>query len=471
MPTLAIVVLAAGRSTRMRSRRSKLLHPLAGRPLAAYPLRLAEALEPAHLIVVLGHLAEEIQDALGPNYTYVIQEPQLGTGHALQQAQPLLEGRCDEVLVLYGDTPLLRPETIQDMLRQHRRAGGTVTLLSGVVDEPGGYGRVVRDATGRVQAVVEEAEATPAQRAIAEINSGILLFQAGWLWQHLSHIPSSPKGEYYLTELVGTAVAGGATVLAHPAADPDEILGINNRIQLARAGAVLHRRIADRLMLCGVTILDPATTYIDDSVEVGRDTVIRPNSHLCGDTHVGEECDIGPNSLLVDTTVGRRCRVLASVLESATLEDDVGIGPFGHLRKGAYLCQGVHMGNFGEVKDSRLGPGVKMGHFSYVGDAEIGAESNIGAGTITCNFDTQGRKNRTTIGKRVYIGSDTMLVAPVELGDEAVTGAGAVVTRDVPPRAVAYGVPARVRGTVERPEEEGDEGQQEMMEERRGNEE
>ncbi len=446
MPTLAIVILAAGQGTRVRSRRSKLLHPLAGRPLATYPLRLAEGLEPAHLVAVLGHLADEVRSALRPNYTYVIQEPQLGTGHAVQQAQPLLEGRCDELLVLYGDTPLLHPETIQDMLRQHRREQASVTLLSGVLDDPSGYGRVIRDAAGHVQAIVEEADATVEQRAIAEINSGILVFQADWLWQHLPQIPRSPKGEYYLTDLIAQAVAEGALVLAHPAEDHQEILGINNRVQLAQAAAILHRRTAEKLMLRGVTIIDPASTYVDDTVEVGQDTVIYPNTHLQGQTRIGAECLIGPNSIVVDSSIGDRCRVFASVVEQACMDEEADVGPFGHLRRGAHLARGVHMGNFGEVKNAYLGPGVKMGHFSYVGDAEIGEETNIGAGTITCNFDVQGRKNRTRIGKRVFIGSDTMLVAPVEVGDDAVTGTGAVVTRDVPPGAIVYGVPARVQG-------------------------
>lgn len=449
MSRLAIVILAAGHGKRMRSQRSKLLHEIAGRPLVAYPLRLAEALQPARTVLVLGHLAQQVQEALGPRCHYVLQEPQLGTAHAVRQAQPLLEGECDEVLVLYGDTPLLRQETIAELCRLHRQEGATATLLSGLVDDPHGYGRVVRDAAGRVQAVVEHADCTAEQLAIREINSGILLFQAAWLWSHLPRIRPSPKGEYYLPDLIGQAVAEGRAVLAYPAPDPEELLGVNDRVQLAEAAAILRRRILRRLMLDGVTVVDPPTTYIDDTVEIGQDSIVRPNTHILGRTRIGAECEIGPNAIVVDTTVGDRCRVLASVLESATLEDDVDIGPFGHLRRGAYLCRGVHMGNFGEVKNSRLGPGVKMGHFSYVGDAEIGEGTNIGAGTITCNFDVHGRKNRTIVGKGAYIGSDTMLVAPVELGDGAVTGAGSVVTKDVPPGGVVYGVPARLRRTIE----------------------
>jgi len=244
MPTLAIVILAAGQGTRMRSRRSKLLHELAGRPLIAYPLRLAQALQPAHLVLVLGHLAQEVQEALEPDFVYVIQEPQLGTAHAVQQAQPLLQGRCDEVLVLYGDTPLLRLGTIQEMRKRHEQEQATVTLLSGIVAQPRGYGRVVRDSAGCVRAVVEEADCTAEQRAIAEVSSGIFLFQAEWLWQHLPQIAPSPKGEYYLPALIGQAVAEGRMVLAHPAPDAEEILGINDRVQLAQAAAILRRRTA-----------------------------------------------------------------------------------------------------------------------------------------------------------------------------------------------------------------------------------
>lgn len=445
MAALGVVLLAAGQSTRMRSKRSKLLHPLAGRPLLHYPLRVAEALRPEALVVVLGHAAEAVRQLLPDGCPFVLQEPQLGTGHAVQQAQPLLEGRCDHILVLYGDTPLLRPQTLEAMREAHERGGAAVTLLSAVLPDPSGYGRVLRDSDGRVRAIVEEADASPEERAIREVASGIFLFRAPWLWEHLPRLSRSPKGEYYLTELVALATHEGEPVLAQCAPDPEEVLGVNDRVQLAHVERILRRRIAQRWMLDGVTIVDPETTYIDDAVEIGQDTVIRPNTHLLGATRIGEGCEIGPNSILVDTVVGNECRIFASVLEEAFLEDEVRVGPFGHLRKGAHLARGVRMGNFGEVKNAYLGPGVKMGHFSYIGDAEVGAETNIGAGTITCNFDTRGRKNRTVIGKRAYIGSDTMLVAPVEVGDEAITGAGSVVTRSIPPRTVAYGVPARVR--------------------------
>ncbi len=453
MPTLAITILAAGQGTRMHSRYSKLLHPLAGRRLVDYPLQLAQALKPARTVLVLGYLAEQVREALGDGYEYILQEPQLGTGHAVQITQPALQGCCDEVLVLYGDTPLLRTETIEEMLRQHRQGGAAVTLLSGVIADPARYGRIVRGADGQVQAVVEYADATPEQKQIHEISSGVFAFQAPWLWEHLVKIPCSPKGEYYLPDLIRQAIEEESRVIAYQAPDPDEILGPNDRLQLAEAESIMRRRIARKHMLGGVSIVDPASTYIDDTVEIGQDTVIQPNTHLLGATHIGEECVVGPNAIVQDSSVGSRCRIFASVVESAAMEDDVDIGPFAHLRKGAYLCRHVHMGNFGEVKNSRLGPGVKMGHFSYLGDAEIGQDTNIGAGTITCNFDIYRRKNKTTIGKGVFIGSDTMLVAPVKIGEGSVTAAGSVVTRDVPPHSLAMGVPAKVVREIDLEEE------------------
>jgi bifunctional UDP-N-acetylglucosamine pyrophosphorylase/glucosamine-1-phosphate N-acetyltransferase len=293
-----------------------------------------------------------------------------------------------------------------------------------------------------VQAIVEEAEATAEQLAIQELNSGVYCFQAAWLWEALRRIPLSPKGEYYLTDLVGIAVSDGLSVQAISASDPNELIGINTRLHLAEAESILRQRINRDWMLAGVTLADPATSYIEAGVTIGQDTVIWPNTHLRGKTVIGANCTIGPNTIIADSQVGEQCKIIASVLEKAILEDHVEVGPFAHLRKGAHLARGVHMGNFGEVKNSYLGPDTKMGHFSYIGDATIGEDVNIGAGTITCNFDGE-RKNPTIIGSNVFIGSDTMLVAPVKLGDRARTGAGSVVTKDVQPDTLVVGVPAR----------------------------
>jgi len=442
--SIAVVILAAGMGTRMKSDLPKVLHCLCGRPMLAYVVDAARELTGARPLVVVGHRAELVRQALGDSAASVVQEPQLGTGHAVMQAQAALEGKADTVLVLYGDTPFITVETLRAMLDHHTREQATATILTFRPADPLRLGRIVRDDAGHVRAIVEFKEATPDQLAIREVNSGILCFRADWLWSYIAGLPVK-HGERYLTDLVEVAVDEDGAVAALEA-DADEVMGIDDRARLAWAEAKMRARINERLMLSGVTMLDPATTYVEASVTVGADTVIQPNTHLRGKTVIGRECSVGPNTIICDSTLGDRCKVQASVFEGATLEDDVDVGPFAHLRKGAYLCRHVHMGNFGEVKNSRLGQGAKMGHFSYLGDADVGAEVNIGCGTITCNFDGVN-KHKTVIGEGAFIGSDTMLVAPVNIGKRAKTGAGSVVTHDVPDNAVAYGVPARVKKT------------------------
>ncbi|HEC23156.1 MAG TPA: UDP-N-acetylglucosamine diphosphorylase/glucosamine-1-phosphate N-acetyltransferase [Chloroflexi bacterium] len=442
--SLDVVILAAGQGTRMKSRLPKVLHSLAGRPLILYSVETATSLSQRPPVLVIGHGAEKVRQTVGEAARYVLQEEQLGTGHAVAQARELLSGQSEHVLVIYADMPLLRAETLRKLHALQQRNPGPFSLLTHVTDTPRGFGRIIRDKGGLVRAIVEEAVATPDQLAIREVNMGVYCFSAGWLWENLDRIPLSPKGEYYLTDLVEIAASEDLPIQAMLLNDPDEALGINTRVHLAEAEAALRRRVNRELMLSGVTITDPATTYVHPTVRIGRDTVILPNTYIWGQTTIGEGCVIGPNAIIEDSAIGDRCRIVVSVIEQATIEDEVDIGPFGHLRKGAYLESGVHMGNFGEVKNSRLRKGVKMGHFSYIGDADIGENTNIGAGTITCNYDGE-KKHRTTTGKNVFLGSDTMLVAPVTLGDGARTGAGAVVTRDVPPDTLVVGVPARPR--------------------------
>jgi bifunctional UDP-N-acetylglucosamine pyrophosphorylase/glucosamine-1-phosphate N-acetyltransferase len=436
------VILAAGQGTRMRSELPKVLHQLAGRPLIDYALQAVEKLTDTPPVVVIGRGAEAVRQAVGGRARFAVQEEQLGTAHAMRQAAALVRDESDYLLVTYADMPLLKPETLGRMVEIQHANNGPVTMLTMLADDAHGFGRVLRADNGQVQAIVEEAQATPEQLAIKELNVGAYCFRAGWLWRALERIPLSPKGEYYLTDAVGLAAAEGLAVQALALEDTDEAIGINTRVHLAEAEAILRRRINTAWMLAGVSLIDPDATYIEAGVTIEPDTVIYPNTYLQGQTKIGSRCSIGPGSILRDTRVGNDCTILASMLEGAEVEDHVGMGPFCHLRKGAHLAEGVHMGNFGEVKDSYLGPGVKMGHFSYIGNATIGSNVNIGAGTITCNFDGVN-KNPTEIGEDVFIGSDTMLVAPVKVGKGSKTGAGSVVTHDVPENTLVVGVPAR----------------------------
>jgi bifunctional UDP-N-acetylglucosamine pyrophosphorylase/glucosamine-1-phosphate N-acetyltransferase len=447
---LAAVVLAAGQGIRMKSDLPKVLHPLAGRPLVTYAVETARALADTAPVLVVGHGAEMVREAVGDSVVFVEQAERRGTGHAVLQAREVLRGQTDLVLVTYADMPLLTVETLRRLVERQRENAGPITILTLIDEDPRGFGRVIRDDSNAVAQVVEETVATAEQLAIRELNGGVYCFDADWLWSRVDRIPLSlPKREYYLPDLIGMAIAEGLPVEAVATEDVSETLGINARTHLAEAEGALRRRINERWMLAGVSIVDPSTAYIEPGVTIGQDTTIWPNTHLRGQTAIGEHCHIGPNAIIVGCQIGNRCRVVASVLEYAVMEDDSDIGPFGHLRKGARVCKGAHMGNFGELKNATLGPGAHMGHFSYLGDAEVGAGANIGAGTITCNYDGV-HKHRTVIEENAFVGSDTMLVAPVRVGKGAKTGAGSVVTRDIPDGALAYGVPARVR------EENGD---------------
>jgi bifunctional UDP-N-acetylglucosamine pyrophosphorylase/glucosamine-1-phosphate N-acetyltransferase len=421
--------------------------------MVSWAIGAAAELTDIRPVLVIGHGGRAVQDAVGDAATYVEQAEQLGTGHAVLQARDALQGQADQVVVVYADMPLLTAETLKRLVDRQRTNEGPITMLTLVSDNPRGFGRVVRAEDGAVVEIVEEAVATPEQLAIRELNAGVYSFDAAWLWEQIDQIPLSlPKGEYYLTDLVGMAADQSRRVEAIVVEDAAEVLGINTRVHLAEAATVIRRRINRGWMESGVTMIDPATTYVDAAARLGRDTMILPNTMLQGETMIGSGCHIGPNTVIADSIIGDGCRVEASFVEEAVMEEGSDVGPFGHLRHGARLGAGAHMGNFGEVKNATLGPGAKMGHFSYLGDAEVGAGANIGAGTITCNYDGK-RKHRTVIEEGAFVGSDTMLVAPVRVGRGAKTGAGAVVTRDVPDGAVAYGVPARVR---EEQESEGD---------------
>jgi bifunctional UDP-N-acetylglucosamine pyrophosphorylase/glucosamine-1-phosphate N-acetyltransferase len=448
MLTLTTVILAAGQGTRMKSRLAKQLHPVAGKPMVNHAVDTAWKLTGRAPVLVVGRQSESVRQHVGERAAFVEQAEQLGTGHAVMVTKDTLRGKSDLVLVVYCDMPLLKPETLQRMVDVHTSSAASpaVTMLTYIVDDARGFGRVLRHEDGTVSAIVEEAAATPEQMLVRELNVGVYVFDSTWLWDALDRItPTPPKNEYYLTDVVALANADGRVVIPVEGEDADELIGINTRVHLAEAEAAFQRRITRQHMLNGVTIIDPSSTYIETDVVIGQDTVIHPNTYLYGKTVVGEDCRIGPNSMLYDATVGNDCTVYASVIQQSTLDNHVDMGPFVRVRNGAHLGDGVHMGNFGEIKNSQLGPGVKMGHFSYLGDADVGANANIGAGTITCNYNGV-TKNRTVIGEGAFIGSDTMLVAPVEIGAGAQTGAGAVVKRSVPAGKVAVGVPARVIG-------------------------
>lgn len=442
---ISAVILAAGHGTRMLSSIPKVLHPLMGKAMMRYSVEAASAATGSKPVIIVGYQAELVRQTIGESAQFAIQDPQLGTGHAVQQAEELLRDKADLILVLTADMPLLTERTLRQVLNAHQSTSDQntpITMLTVNTVEPRGFGRVLRDRENRLIGIVEEAQATPEQLSIQELNASVYCFDANWLWEALPRIPLSPKGEYYLTDLVGIAEADGKAVQAVSLHDPEEAIGINTRVHLAEASAILRERINRSLMLGGVTLIDPGSTYVEAGVQVGQDTVIWPNTYLHGDTLVGRGCNLGPNTIIRDSQLGDNCRVLSSVLEGARLDDEVEMGPFARLRKSAHLGRGVHMGNFGEVKNSYLGPGTKMGHFSYIGDTTTGPEVNIGAGTVTCNYDGE-QKHHTEIGARAFIGSDTMLVAPVRLGAGARTGAGAVVTRNVPDHTLAVGAPAR----------------------------
>lgn len=433
-----MVVMAAGLGTRMRSRLPKVLHPVCGEPMAWHVLQAARGLRPGRIVVVTGHEAERVEAGLAaPDVVFVRQEVLDGTAGAVRRAEEALRG-CERVVVLNGDAPLVTAELLERLLAAGE--GRPLAFVTCRVEEPGRLGRVVRDGSGAAAAVVEASE-WEGPAGPAEINAGQYVFEAAWLWPRLGEVPVSARGEYYLTHLIGMAAREGRPA-GTVEATQEEALGVDDRVKLAEAEAVMRRRVLVRHMLAGVTIEDPATTWVGARVELGQDVVIRAGSRLEGATRVADDARIGPNTTLRNATVGVGARVEASVVEDSEIGAGCRVGPFAHVRGGAVIGEGCELGNYAEVKNSRLGRGVKMHHFSYLGDADVGDGANIAAGTITCNFDGVA-KHRTVIGARAFIGCDTMLVAPVRIGDDAFTATGSVVTRDVGDGESVKGVPAR----------------------------
>jgi bifunctional UDP-N-acetylglucosamine pyrophosphorylase/glucosamine-1-phosphate N-acetyltransferase len=438
----SVLILAAGKATRFKSEHSKLVHHLAGRPLGEYVLRVAQALHPEATYMVIGHEAEEVRKAFArPRLTFIEQTEPLGTGHALLAAKPELE-RCPSptLLVLVGDAPLLRPETLRALLQTHTQTQSAATVLTTKLEKPQGYGRILRAKGGRIRAIVEEKLATPAQKKIREINSGILCFSLPKLLAHLGRLTAdNAQKEYLLTDLVEIFHRQRLKVVAFPVEDSREVLGINDRWELARLEKILRLRKAEALAREGVTIVNPEATYIDEEVEVGADTVVEPGVSLLGRTRVGRGCTLRPNSVITDSLLGDRVTVRPScVITACRIASDVVLGPFAHLRDGAVIEEEARVGNFVEVKQSRVGRGSKALHLTYLGDANLGEKVNVGAGTVTCNFDGE-KKNPTTIESGVFIGSGSMLVAPLTIGRNAYVAAGSTITDDVPAEALALG--------------------------------
>ncbi|QGP92068.1 Bifunctional protein GlmU [Neomoorella glycerini] len=436
MAETVAVILAAGQGKRMHSRLPKVLHRVAGRSLLEHVLAATRQAGIEDNIIVIGHGAEEVRAALGPEQKYALQEQQLGTGHALAQARQAA-GEAATVLVLCGDTPLIRPATLSGLLHHHRATGAAVTILAARIADPTGYGRIIRDGQGQVKGIVEERDATPVEKAINEINTGIYCFAAAFLWPALARLkPDNDQGEYYLTDVVAMAVSQGLRVETLVAGDAGEVLGVNDRAQLAAAGAVWRRRINTALMLDGVTIIDPEATYIDVTVTIGKDTIIYPATFLEGHTIIGAGCSLGPGTTIRDSQVGDGSTVIHAVVLESTIGPGCQVGPFAYLRPGTVLEAGVKVGDFVEIKASRIGRGSKVPHLTYLGDATVGMGVNIGAGTITCNYDGR-QKWPTIIEDGAFIGSNTNLVAPVRVGAGALVGAGSTITEDVPAGALA----------------------------------
>ena len=435
--SLDIVILAAGQGTRMRSALPKVLHPVAGQSMLGHVISTARALQPRSIQVVIGHGAEQVRQRLvGDDLNYVVQAEQLGTGHAVAQALPNLSAEC--VLILYGDVPLIEAETLQRLLQ--KVGPEQLALLTVTLDDPTGYGRIVRDAHGEVQAIVEHKDASAEQKAIREGNTGILAVPGSRIGEWLGRLSNSnAQGEYYLTDVIAMAVADGLRVATEQPQDAMEVQGANDRIQLAELERHYQLRAARRLMAQGVTLRDPSRFDLRGDVSVGRDVLIDVNVVLEGEVVIEDDVQIGPNCVIKDSTLRRGAIVKAnSHLDGAVVGEGADCGPFARLRPGSTLGAKAHVGNFVEMKNASLGDGAKAGHLSYLGDAEIGARTNIGAGTITCNYDG-ANKFKTVMGEDVFIGSNSSLVAPLNLGDGATTGAGSTITADVPAHTLALG--------------------------------
>jgi bifunctional UDP-N-acetylglucosamine pyrophosphorylase/glucosamine-1-phosphate N-acetyltransferase len=454
MPQIHVVILAAGQGTRMKSRVPKVLHPIAGRPMIEHVLGTSRSIHPSTITLIVGHQAEAVRARLDAHkdLQFAVQEPQRGTAHALQQAEAPLAGRTGTLLMLSGDVPLLSVATLQRLLETHHAAQAAATIVTAMVDRPYGYGRIVRTA-GKIARIVEERDASPAERAIKEINSGIYAFDLAPLWDALRSIaPKNAQAEFYLTDLVGIYRRRKLPVETLVLQSADETRGINSRSELAEVSRIVRQTKNEELMAAGVTLIDPATTYIEQNVEIGADTVIHPGVILEGQTRIGSACEIHANVRISDSELADRVTVNNfCVIVGTRVADGASVGPFAHLRPETVVGEGARIGNFVELKKTSLGPRSKANHLAYLGDATIGANVNVGAGTITCNYDGE-RKHATVIEDGAFIGSDSQLIAPVKVGKGAYVGAGSSITDDVPAGAlgIARGRQTNVEGWVDR---------------------
>jgi bifunctional UDP-N-acetylglucosamine pyrophosphorylase/glucosamine-1-phosphate N-acetyltransferase len=440
-PPLHIVVLAAGKGTRMKSELPKVLHHVGGAPIISYVLDVGFSLNPVTATIVVGHMAESVRTATAtrwPGVKMVVQEPQFGTAHALMQTEPVLKGQTGTVVLLYGDVPLLRPESVRKLLAHHQATGAVLTVLTATVKQPKGYGRIVRDGAGKIERIVEERDATDAQRAIPEINSGIYAFEVEPLFDALRQTATkNAQGEYYLTDLVEIYRRHGRVVEAFQLDDPNELLGINSREELALMNTILRDQRNRQVMASGVTLVDPATTWIGPDVEIGQDTVIQPNVYLEGKTTIGRNCEIQAGVRIIDSTLADQVLVQNyTIIRNSTVASGAILGPFTHIRPDSQIESGAHVGNFVELKKTRLGAGSKANHLAYLGDAIIGEKVNVGAGVITCNYDGV-HKHQTIIEDGAFVGTDSQLVAPVRIGRDSYVAAGSSITEDVPAGALA----------------------------------
>src|SRR5512136_2501755 len=440
MESIMTIVLAAGKGTRMKSDLVKVLHPLLGVPMLSYPVELSlNDIKAEKTILVVGHQADKIKEKFKDiKVDFALQKEQLGTGHAVLQAIPFLQSFNGTVLILCGDVPLVKMETLRSFIDTFWRNESKLSVLTAVVENPSGYGRIIRGPTGWLEKIVEEKDGSEEEKLIREINTGIFCIKAPFLIDGLKEIgQENAQGEYYLTDLVEIGRKRGMRCSAHMVADPTEVMGINTRADLAVANEVLRQEKVMDLMLSGVTIIDPKTAYVDKTIEIGKDTIVHPNCVLQGKTKIGERCVIESNARIVDSLIGNEVLVRSnSVITESKIDDGASIGPFAHLRPLTEIKTKAKIGNFVEVKKSVIGKGTKANHLAYIGDSTLGEKVNVGAGTITCNYDGH-KKNQTIIGDRVFVGSNVELVAPVKIGNDASIGAGATVTKDIPDGALA----------------------------------